>query len=1369
MSAPVTPSGLAALPDAYKAVLYVLALSFPGKHKTALLEQLREMGVCSSSTRAMDGPALSEILAMLHRLDWVSLGGGGQPYCLPPERRNLVLQQLNSDVSKDSWLQALRSSIALSRSAWDIPSQANQRLSLWLAILGGQADEVQQGLVLLQSSSLRHSLISESPCQQLLADEPGKQVFAMLRHEVKSLLLEDYLGQVNWQLQPAEEAYRQGLALHADASASPDLALQLMLQALWRGDWVQYAALGQGGLVFMQQFILQVLRGEYAQALLAMQEWMQAIKRQSKKRKVELPPILNGFYCLLLLASADKQLYPALKQAVSLGLKEYYGRAYPALQLLVEQQQASVRRPDQDFSEVLAFNGFDGLLLALGLYWADAEVAREPVWREQLGGFRDELVEAGYHWLGEELDALLAQQFAQQRRQPDWHQRAGLVPLVSLYRRQEAWQHALTALSMLKPGRAESGATQAQKSARLAWLITFSPYQLSVEPREQKLGAKGQWSKGRAVALKRLFEDCDGLDFLLEQDTQTIRQIQLGSDYYYGGARYELPAEQALLCLVGHPALFWADAPDVRIDLLLGQVSLQLKSQGAQIHLKLEPNGVQGSPGVLLRKETPTRLLVYPISRELRQIADIVGDGLSVPQAAKAQLVEAIGAIAPLLPIHSDLPELAGHLDSVDADSTLYAHLLPLEAGLRLQLLVRPLASSSWFKPGQGLENVLGELDGKALQASRDLHAETASLQRVLQACPALAQADSDGQEWQLAEPQDALQVLSELQALEGDWLQCVWPEGERMRIKARPGMGQLKLGLKQQGDWFVLSGEVQLDDGRVLHLRQLLELLKSSTGRFLKLGEQDWLALSDSLRRRLDELAHLADRVGDDGLRLNLLTTPLLAGLAQEAGEFQADAGWQAHLDKLESLKHFQPQLPSTLQAELRDYQREGFDWLARLAQWGVGACLADDMGLGKTVQTLALLLHRAPAGPQLVVAPTSVALNWQTETARFAPTLRLHIYQQNRHLDGLGPLDLVIVSYGLLQQDNQAFASQHWTSVVLDEAQAIKNSQSKRSQAAMTLQADFKLIASGTPVENHLGELWNLFRFINPGLLGSQERFAQRFSTPIERGEQGARKALKALIQPFILRRLKSQVLDELPPRTEITYKVPLSGEEMHLYEALRQQALNTLSSTAPGKSLQVLAEITRLRRFCCHPSLVMPECGLSGSKLAAFAEIVEELLENRHKARVFSQFVDHLSIIRGWLDEQGISYQYLDGATPPKERQVHMDAFQAGSGEIFLISLKAGGTGLNLTAADYVIHLDPWWNPAVEDQASDRAHRMGQQRPVTIYRLVTEHTIEEQIVALHGQKRDLADSLLGGGEVSGKLDADALLSLLKGDQVQ
>jgi SNF2 family DNA or RNA helicase len=355
------------------------------------------------------------------------------------------------------------------------------------------------------------------------------------------------------------------------------------------------------------------------------------------------------------------------------------------------------------------------------------------------------------------------------------------------------------------------------------------------------------------------------------------------------------------------------------------------------------------------------------------------------------------------------------------------------------------------------------------------------------------------------------------------------------------------------------------------------------------------------------------------------------------------------------------------------------------------------------------------------------------------------------------------------MLQSDAEHFSAQHWHSVVLDEAQVIKNAATKRSQAAMALTADFKMIASGTPVENHLGELWNLFRFINPGLLGSRERFVERFSNPIERGNQAgkqARQHLKKLIQPFILRRTKTQVLSELPSRTEITLQVTLSDEERHLYEALRQEAIEKIGHVNPadGKTMQVLAEITKLRRFCCHPQLVMKNATISGSKLAVFAETVEELLDNRHKALVFSQFVDHLALVRTWLEEKGISYQYLDGSTPALERKKRVDAFQAGQGDVFLISLKAGGTGLNLTAADYVIHLDPWWNPAVEDQASDRAHRMGQLRPVTIYRLVTQDTIEEKILALHAEKRDLADSLLEGGEVAGKMDTAALLRLLK-----
>jgi SNF2 family DNA or RNA helicase len=359
------------------------------------------------------------------------------------------------------------------------------------------------------------------------------------------------------------------------------------------------------------------------------------------------------------------------------------------------------------------------------------------------------------------------------------------------------------------------------------------------------------------------------------------------------------------------------------------------------------------------------------------------------------------------------------------------------------------------------------------------------------------------------------------------------------------------------------------------------------------------------------------------------------------------------------------------------------------------------------------------------------------------------------------------VISSYGLLHSEAERFQAQQWHTVILDEAQAIKNMTTRRSQAAMGLQSDFRLIMTGTPLENHLGELWNLFQFINPGLLGSLESFQHRYSVPVERDHcVETRRRLKKLIQPFLLRRTKTQVLQELPSRTETTLQVELSDDEAAFYEALRMRAVEKLSEAGSGMAqhLKILAEIMRLRRACCHPKLAVEDCGLPSAKLTLFSETIDELLANHHKALVFSQFVDHLTILREELDRKQVSYQYLDGSTPAADRKKRVEAFQSGEGDVFLISLKAGGLGLNLTAADYVLHMDPWWNPAVEDQASDRAHRMGQLRPVTIYRFITKGTIEERIAALHASKRDLADSLLEGTDVTGKLTADQLLTLIR-----
>jgi len=418
---------------------------------------------------------------------------------------------------------------------------------------------------------------------------------------------------------------------------------------------------------------------------------------------------------------------------------------------------------------------------------------------------------------------------------------------------------------------------------------------------------------------------------------------------------------------------------------------------------------------------------------------------------------------------------------------------------------------------------------------------------------------------------------------------------------------------------------------------------------------------------------------------------------------------------------------------------------------------------------------LSRAAAGPALVIAPTSVCSNWIEELNRFAPTLRAVEYAGKSRSSLLEPFrqknpsampNVVIASYALLQQDAIELASIEWNTAVLDEAQFIKNPHSLRARAAFRLSARYRVAMTGTPVENHLGDLWSIFHFVNPTLLGSFKHFQLSYLKPTERDQASEQKVLlKKLIQPFLLRRRKDDVLRELPPVTTLRHDVRLSDDETLRYALLRRQ-INDKLRTAYGKrdhKLQVLAEITRLRRFCCHPRLVFPDAPTESSKLQSFLDLAEELHDNGHRALVFSQFVDFLELVREQLDERKLSYLYLDGSTPKNSRQSRVQAFQSGDASLFLISLKAGGFGLNLTAADYVIHLDPWWNPAVEAQATDRAHRIGQLRPVTAYRLVTKDTIEERIVELHREKRAIAESVIDGTASGGELSAEALLELL------
>ncbi|MBM4319062.1 MAG: DEAD/DEAH box helicase, partial [Deltaproteobacteria bacterium] len=422
--------------------------------------------------------------------------------------------------------------------------------------------------------------------------------------------------------------------------------------------------------------------------------------------------------------------------------------------------------------------------------------------------------------------------------------------------------------------------------------------------------------------------------------------------------------------------------------------------------------------------------------------------------------------------------------------------------------------------------------------------------------------------------------------------------------------------------------------------------------------------------------------------------------------------------------------------------------------------------------------LRHRAGLGPALVVAPTTVVLNWQREAERFTPALRVRVLRgqaQLQLLDGLGPGDVVVTTYGLTTRYQDRLKALPFSTLVLDEAQAIKNPETQRARAVFHLQAPCRVALTGTPVENRAGELWSLFHAIAPGLLGSAESFRERFALPIERDrDQAAQELLARMIRPFVLRRLKAQVAPELPPRTEVRIDVELSREERVLYDELRASALAALAGVGGGggangggeqqRRFQVLAALTRLRQLACHPQLVHPVTDVGSAKLAVLRELLAQLRHEGHRTLIFSQFTSHLALVRRMLEQEGVAFCAFDGSTPALQRRAEVDAFQGGSGEVFLLSLKAGGTGINLTAADYVVFLDPWWNPAVEDQAADRTHRIGQQRPVTIYRLVARDTIEEGILALQREKRELVQALLDGTGSAAALSTDELIGLIE-----
>lgn len=906
---------------------------------------------------------------------------------------------------------------------------------------------------------------------------------------------------------------------------------------------------------------------------------------------------------------------------------------------------------------------------------------------------------------------------------------------------------------------------------RIAWNFYIDRSDdIQVQPVFQTPKKRGNtWTKGKKLPFNELVKM---ERFLSPADKRVCSKIEYSSSYYQ--MTVSLDPVDAALELIGQSNVLFDGEPHT-VERLNMRVRLVTENESSFFEIGEEDcvNSLSINGMIAVDGDAPV-LRVCQLTHEQAKCIDLLTDVPAVPKALTNELV----SIARVAQQHVTVELPAQFLGETIADPGKPILLLLLDTNANLSYGCRiKLESGRVVIPGHGPSIKAETRDGKPIQLARSMRDEVnlwSNLCEKLDLPPHQTTGVISGFDEVMA----CMQKVRQLECDEATKLEVLWDQKSEKPIRMLGNItpSNLRVSVQKSRDWLQLSGECDFGDSK-MDLGTLLRSLRgveasAIQGNYVRLGDHGWAKISDALRKQLGKLH---DSVNED--RKNLVFDASSAKVVQDLADHQIQvtgtSAWTQCLERMERSKYISPELPKNLNAQLRDYQREGYCWMSRLAEWGVGGVLADDMGLGKTLQTLAVLLDRSTLGPALVIAPTSVGFNWVREAEKFTPDLKAHLYRETDRddfLSNVGPGDLVVCSYGLVLRDSEKLSKIEWGTLVLDEAQAVKNARSKTATAIADLKADWKVALTGTPVENHLGELWSLFRSISPGVFGGWEQFRKRFAAPIEKdNDEDRRMALRERIQPFVLRRTKQEVLKDLPPRTETNLYIDLTPEEREVYNRVRLSAVGELDEIAKLSDIQdqrfkMLALLTRLRQLSCSPKLVHSDWPGRSSKLQQLAETLLELREEGHRVLVFSQFVTHLELIRQMLTEEGISFQYLDGSTTPKDRQKRVDEFQNGNGDVFLISLKAGGTGLNLTAADYVIHTDPWWNPAVEDQATDRAHRIGQDKPVMVYRLIAKGTIEEEILKLHDSKRDLVAGILEGSQAAGKLSTADLMELIR-----
>ena len=813
---------------------------------------------------------------------------------------------------------------------------------------------------------------------------------------------------------------------------------------------------------------------------------------------------------------------------------------------------------------------------------------------------------------------------------------------------------------------------------------------------------------------------------------------------------------------------------------MVGQDTIVAKvafvNQGGRRFQLTQGGWFEGSPGwhvdttdgtarALDTKVSPAalrRLLRNPtIAEPVSDLIAIITDGL--PRVA--------------LEVGADLPDLSQVADVVDIPAVFRMRatgsLLEVEASLRaaygdLEVEVRAdgISPPIIIVPAE-----------EGQKRAKCIRTDIASQQIATQKLTELGLSPDESGEHFIARGDEAIRFWSEgVGSLPETWDLYVPEELVGVQVRAKPIA--MNARVSSGVDWLSLKISYE-SDGVGVERRELERCLREGT-KFVRLSDDSYAPVDPSrLQALVDREVELIAAAGKGG-KLPLSHAGKIQELLEQADDATVNASAKALFKKLSDIDSIKKaRKPRALKATLRPYQEQGLSWLRFVHDIGSGGVLADDMGLGKTIQTISLMLsvkQEQKSLRALIVAPTSVVGNWLREIKRFGPSLSTSLWHgagRREQKDALTSANVIVTSYALLRRDIDLLGGLDLDYAILDEAQNIKNPQSATAKAACELNSSRRLALTGTPIENRLSEIWSIFEFVSPGLLGALNKFEERFARPIDQGDSKAAARLRAVIHPFILRRTKMEVAEDLPPKIESNKLVDLAPDQKATYlqvlREVRAQVMGEVERVGVGKSqLHILAGLTKLRQAACDPRLLGLPREYShddSAKLMALRELVQEAESGGHKVLVFSQFVSMLKLVKEALTEDKVKHEYLDGST--KDRDGAIDRFQDDPTiTVFLISLKAGGSGLNLTAADTVIHYDPWWNPAVEDQASDRAHRIGQKSVVTVYRLVAAGTIEEKILALKDKKRQLVSSVLtedsGGAKKLSKADLDELFQL-------